>query len=116
MVHFLSHIAVSYAVSLILNFNKEQQAMFILANLIDVDHLFDGKVCDHYGSTFDNNFFHQNWHMTVVAFTVIHPYLGLGVCLHFYLDYLDSLAPSQVACEDIPLIPDIKYALSEIGY
>ena len=90
--------------------------MFILANLIDVDHMFDGNLCDHTGTTFDNNFFHQNWRVTVAAFTIIHPYLGLGVCLHFYLDYLDALAPSQIPCSEIPLIPDIKYALSEIGY
>lgn len=115
MVHFVSHIAISYAISLILKMNPEQTAMFVLANLIDIDHMFDGNMCDAVGTTFDNNFFHQNWPLTILAFSVIHPYLGMGVSLHFYLDYLDALAPSEVACEDVPKIPGLKYALSEIG-
>ena len=116
MVHFVAHVAISIAIAHILKFNEEQTFMFVAANLIDIDHMFDNEICDSEGTTFDNNFFHQNWPITLAAFTLIHPYLGAGIALHFYLDHLDALTPSTVSCEDIPLFPSIKYVLGEIGY
>ena len=115
MVHFLSHLAVNTVIAYTLNFNEKQTAMFVLANLIDIDHMFDGSLCDDEGTTFDNNFFHQNWPLTVVVFSLINPYLGAGVALHFFLDFLDAEAPSDIPCDEVPLIPSLKYALSEIG-
>ena len=115
MVHFISHLAVNFIIARTLNFNEEQTSMFVLANLIDIDHTFDGSICDVEGTTFENNFFHQNWPLTVLLFTMINPYLGAGVALHFCLDYLDAKAPSEVPCCEVPLIPSLKYALSEVG-
>lgn len=117
MVHFVSHVVVSAVIAKILNFDSEQLKCFVGANLIDIDHIFDGKMCDdtEEGGTFNNNLFHQIWPATITAGAIVDPYIGAGLALHFYLDYLDVKNPTSIPCGEIPVIPSIRYALREIG-
>lgn len=88
--HFLVHIVSAYAIAKILGFNQEQTSMFVVANLVDVDHAFDGEISSagETGDTFDNNFFHINWVATTAIGTLINPYLGMGLAYHFYMDLI----------------------------
>ena len=117
MVHFVSHMLVSLLASKMLHFDTEQTQKFVSANLLDVDHLFNGVICDdnEEGGTFNNNFFHQNWPITLLIGTTINPYLGAGIALHFGLDYLDQKTTPKVPCDEVPTIPSIRYMLKEVG-
>lgn len=117
MVHTITHLTISYAVSKVFNFNEQQTFMFLAANVVDIDHMLDGQIScvDETGGTFENNIFHKYWYIVVGLGALVHPYFSLGLAFHFYLDYIDTNDGNQLACENIPLIPMPVYMLKELG-
>jgi len=117
MVHVITHLTASYAVAKALKFNEQQTYMFIVANAIDIDHIFDGCVScgGEIGGTFENNIFHKYWFIVVGLGALVHPYFSLGLAFHFYLDYINVFDGDPLACENVPLIPMPDYMLKEFG-
>ncbi len=73
--------------------NEMDLWLVIGANLIDLDHLFSRPIYHPRRNPFKVHFFHRNWKW-VTAFSIgmlFLPaifFLGIGILVHFILDYL----------------------------
>ena len=95
------HIVASVGVFLIstqiegLDPNYVDLALIVGANLIDLDHLFSRPIYDPKRNSFKAHFLHRHWKIVsllslgTLFFRPI-AFLGLGILLHFLLDYLYS--------------------------
>jgi len=93
------HIVASVGVFLIstqiegLDPNYVDLALIVGANLIDLDHLFSRPIYDPKRNSFKAHFLHRHWKIVsllslgTLFFRPI-AFLGLGILLHFLLDYL----------------------------
>ena len=95
-----THVAVNLGVFLVLmqvktlDPNYADLALLVGSNLIDLDHLFSRPIYDPMRNPFKTHFLHKQWE-TILLLSIltlfIHPllFLGIGLILHFFLDYLD---------------------------
>ncbi len=65
------------------------------SDLIDLDHLFSKPIYDAKRNPFKTHFLHKNIIPVLilsVLFLLFRPlaFLGLGIILHFFLDYIDT--------------------------
>lgn len=96
-----SHVAVNLGVFLALmqvqtlNPNYTDLALLIGSNLIDLDHLFSRPIYVPKRNSFKTHFLHKRW-KTMLLLSIlalfVRPllFLGIGLILHFFLDYLDT--------------------------
>lgn len=90
MADLITHFAISFAIGSVLNLSSNDMAYFVGANLVDLDHLLADPIYDPNRSSFVHPL-HQNWLPVCLAGGVINIWLGLGMVLHFYIDYLDAV-------------------------
>lgn len=94
-----THVAASVGVFLIatqiesLNPNYIDLALVVGANFIDLDHLFSRPIYDPKRNSFKSHFLHRHWKIVSLlslGMLFIRPlaFLGIGILLHFFLDYL----------------------------
>lgn len=74
--------------------NYTDLVFLIGSNLIDLDHLSSRPIYDPMRNGFKTHFLHQNWKVILlvsILMLFIRPmmFLGIGLILHFFLDYLD---------------------------
>ncbi|KKQ03096.1 MAG: hypothetical protein US18_C0017G0020 [Parcubacteria group bacterium GW2011_GWB1_36_5] len=76
-----------------LNQNYLDLCLIIGSNLVDLDHLFSSPIYHPKRNPFKTHFLHKQW--KVISFLSIlmlfyRPliFLGIGLILHFFLDYL----------------------------
>lgn len=95
-----THVAVNLGVFLAfmqiqtLGPNYTDLALLIGSNLIDLDHLFSRPIYDSMRNGFKTHFLHKQWRIVLllsVLVLFVRPltFLGVGLILHFFLDYLD---------------------------
>ena len=93
------HVAANLGVFIILQHvwnidpNYPDLALILSSNLIDLDHLFSKPVYDPRRNSFATHFLHKNWRVVLLlSLTMIlfRPFLflGVGLIMHFFLDYL----------------------------
>jgi len=65
----------------------------LLANLIDLDHLFSTPIYDPLRCSINNHFFHKTWLLPVYALGLLtrYRYFFLGVLVHLLVDYLGCI-------------------------
>jgi len=94
-----THVAVNLGVFLLLmnvssiNPNYTDLALILGSNLIDLDHLLARPIYDPKRNSFTTHFLHKQWRVLLVLSTLmlfLRPaaFLGIGLILHFFLDYL----------------------------
>lgn len=83
------HLAISFAVGSALNLSGEDMAYFLAANLVDIDHLTADPIYDPDRSSFVHPL-HQVWPVACLAGGALNIWLGVGMAMHFYIDYLDA--------------------------
>ncbi len=76
-----------------LSLNYIDLSLIIFSNLIDLDHLFSRPIYHPKRNPFKTHFFHKQWKVILlfsVIFLFVRPlmFLGIGLILHFFLDYL----------------------------
>jgi len=77
-----------------LNPNYTDLALIIGSNLIDLDHLFSKPIYHPKRNPFKTHFLHKQWKiialLSVFSMFFYRPllFLGIGLILHFFLDYL----------------------------
>lgn len=94
-----THVAANLGVFLLLmqvpnlNLGYLDLGLIIASNLIDLDHLFSQPIYDPRRNSFRTHFFHRHWKAIAAISTIslfIRPiaFLGLGILMHYFLDYL----------------------------
>jgi len=94
-----THVAVNLGVFLVLmnvpsiNPNYTDLALILGSNLIDLDHLFSRPIYHPKRNSFTTHPLHKQWRVLLVVSILvlfIRPvaFLGIGILLHFLLDYL----------------------------
>ncbi len=93
--HTLVNLAVSYGVAKAghINFNFTDLIMLLSTQLIDIDHLFFSMTLNAKRNPFKTHFFHKHWKLmsllaVICLFTRIFLFFGIGLIIHFILDYL----------------------------
>ena len=76
-----------------LNPNYPDLCLIIGSNLIDLDHLFSKPIYHPKRNPFKTHFLHKQWEIITflsVFMLFCRPlmFLGIGLILHFFLDYL----------------------------
>jgi len=95
----VEHVAVNLGAFFILtrvdglNPNYVDLSLLIGSNLIDLDHLFSRPIYNAKRNSFGAHFLHKHWRMVSLlslGMLFVRPvaFLGLGILLHFLLDYL----------------------------
>ena len=93
--HITSNLVVFLVLMYVKNLNPGYMdiGLMISSNLIDLDHLFSKPIYDPKRNPFKTHFLHKNWKL--VSFLLILCFffrsllfLGVGLLLHFFLDYL----------------------------
>ncbi|OGN29722.1 MAG: hypothetical protein A3A33_04495 [Candidatus Yanofskybacteria bacterium RIFCSPLOWO2_01_FULL_49_25] len=74
--------------------NYTDLVLLIGSNLIDLDHLSARPIYDPYRNGFKTHFLHRNWKAVLflsILMLFVRPvmFLGIGIMLHFLLDYID---------------------------
>lgn len=94
-----THLAVDLGVFLLLmqvkNLNPNYVDLLLItsSNFIDIDHLLSKPIYHPKRNPFENHFLHNQWKIILflsVLSLFIRPlmFLGIGLILHFFLDYL----------------------------
>ncbi|HEY4505213.1 MAG TPA: DUF6122 family protein [Candidatus Paceibacterota bacterium] len=97
-----THVAVDLGVFLILmqigslNPNYTDLSLIIGSNLVDLDHLFSRPIYQPGRDSFKTHFLYKQWKMVLllsILMLFVRPlmFLGIGLVLHFFLDYLDTI-------------------------
>ncbi|OHA17398.1 MAG: hypothetical protein A2830_03965 [Candidatus Taylorbacteria bacterium RIFCSPHIGHO2_01_FULL_44_110] len=73
--------------------NYYDLALIISSNLVDLDHLFSRPIYHPKRNPFKTHFLHKKWmYMIALSFILffVRPvmFLGVGLLLHFLLDYI----------------------------
>jgi len=96
-----THIAVDLAVFAVLvqvpaiNPNYLDLALIVGSNLIDLDHLFSRPIYDPQRNPFVTHLLHKNWKLVLIISGVLIfvrqvMFLGMGILVHFLLDFIDT--------------------------
>lgn len=94
-----THVASNLVVFLVLmqfqNINPNYTDLYLMlgSNLIDLDHLFSHPIYHPKRNPFKTHFLHKQWKIiTFIAILMLFyrplMFLGIGLILHFFLDYL----------------------------
>ena len=93
--HIASNLAIFWILMHVQNINPNYTDLYLIlsANLIDLDHLFSTPIYHPRRNPFKTHFLHKNW--KIITFLTMpmlfyRPlmFLGIGLILHFFLDYL----------------------------
>ena len=76
-----------------LNPNYIDLVLVLSSNLIDLDHLFSNPIYHPKRNPFITHFLHKRWKVAIIFSILVLFYrplmfLGIGLLLHFFLDYL----------------------------
>lgn len=92
--HVASNLVVFWVLMYIQNINPNYVDLTLMvgANLIDLDHLFSTPIYHPKRNPFKTHFLHKQWKIItfLAIFMIFTPlmFLGIGLILHFFLDYL----------------------------
>jgi len=93
--HVASNLIVFLALAYVQNLNPDYAdlGLIISSNLIDLDHLFSKPIYHSKRNPFTTHFLHKCWKVAIIFSILILFYrplmfLGIGLLLHFFLDYL----------------------------
>ncbi len=76
-----------------LNLNYTDLGLIVASNLIDLDHLLSRPIYHPKRNPFKTHFLHKHWKIISILSVLMFFYrplvfLGIGLILHFFLDYL----------------------------
>lgn len=89
MADLATHLAISFAVGSALDLSPADMAYFLSSNLIDLDHILADPIYDPNRSSFVHPL-HKNWPIVGLTGGAVNIWLGVGILMHVYIDYLDD--------------------------
>lgn len=101
------HMIISFTVGSALGLTGDDMVYFLASNLVDVDHLTAKPIYDPSRSSFVHPL-HKSWAAVCLAGGLINIWLGAGLALHFYVDYLDATTEGDINLGMAPLLARIE--------
>jgi len=95
ILHVIFNLSVYFIIGLFIPVSYIDLFLVLFAELIDLDHLPSKPVYKKGRNSFETHFLHKRvFIVLIIALTMlfIRPimFLGIGILLHFFLDYLDN--------------------------